>query len=205
MARGDKGTKRRDHIIDEATRLFAERGYAGASMADLAERVGLRKASLFHHFPSKEQLYAAVLERPIADVGVAIGRALEDTNRSFEDRLDDLSYAFVGVMGAQPYAARLFVREVMQWSAGEASPLSQAIDGVLAGATTFLEEGQRTGNAPAADARQIIVSLIGLHLMPYTIPGVVERFTQADPFSAAGLEQRRVAVRDQVRGMVLRR
>ena len=52
---------RKEEILVEATRLFAERGYEGASMGDLAERVGLRKASLFHHFPSKDVLYATVL------------------------------------------------------------------------------------------------------------------------------------------------
>ena len=77
MARGDKGNKRRDSIVDEATRLFAERGYAGASMADLAERVGLRKASLFHHFPSKELLYAAVLERPVNELGAVVSQAID--------------------------------------------------------------------------------------------------------------------------------
>jgi AcrR family transcriptional regulator len=41
---------RKEEIVAEATRLFAERGYEGTSMGDLAERVGLRKASLFHHF-----------------------------------------------------------------------------------------------------------------------------------------------------------
>ena len=55
---------RKEEIVAEATRLFAERGYEGASMGDLAERVGLRKASLFHHFASKDVLYATVLGQP---------------------------------------------------------------------------------------------------------------------------------------------
>ena len=45
-----KPRPRREEILDQATQLFAERGYEGTSMADLAERVALRKASLFHHF-----------------------------------------------------------------------------------------------------------------------------------------------------------
>src|SRR5438105_11874583 len=101
MARGDKGTKRRDSIVDEATRLFAERGYEGASMADLAERVGLRKASLFHHFPSKDVLYAAVLERLLHPLADAIGRAVI-TEGSFTDRLDAMSDAITNALGQQP-------------------------------------------------------------------------------------------------------
>ena len=60
--------KRRDQILDEATRLFAERGYDGTSMSDLAASVGLRKASLFHHFASKEELKSAVLDRLVREV-----------------------------------------------------------------------------------------------------------------------------------------
>lgn len=48
-------------IILEARELFREHGYDGASMQDLAERVGLKKASLYTRFPSKEALVPEVL------------------------------------------------------------------------------------------------------------------------------------------------
>ncbi|MEP7042080.1 MAG: helix-turn-helix domain-containing protein [Dokdonella sp.] len=50
-----------DTIIGEARELFREHGYAGASMQDLAARVGIRKASLYTRFPTKESLVAEVL------------------------------------------------------------------------------------------------------------------------------------------------
>src|SRR5580704_5247543 len=101
---------RREEILDEATQLFAERGYEGTSMADLAEKVGLRKASLFHHFASKEVLYAAVLARLIEEVGgvIAQGATLPG---GFEERLDALGDAITVVLGEQPFAARLLIRE----------------------------------------------------------------------------------------------
>src|ERR1700759_5549487 len=97
---------RREEILDEATRLFAERGYEGTSMADLAETVGLRKASLFHHFASKELLYAAVLERLVDEVGAAIAKAML-AEGDFACRLDALCDAITVVLGEQPFAARL--------------------------------------------------------------------------------------------------
>lgn len=50
---------RRQDILDQAVGLFLEKGYAGTSMADLARAVGIQKASLYHHFPSKEVLFTA--------------------------------------------------------------------------------------------------------------------------------------------------
>src|SRR5271156_1558165 len=88
---------RREEILDEATQLFAERGYEGTSMADLAERVGLRKASLFHHFTSKEVLYAAVLARLVERVGQTIAAGTLAPG-SFEERLDSIADAITGVL-----------------------------------------------------------------------------------------------------------
>jgi AcrR family transcriptional regulator len=50
---------RRQDILDHAVNLFLLKGYAGTSMADLAGSIGMQKASLYHHFPSKEALFTA--------------------------------------------------------------------------------------------------------------------------------------------------
>jgi AcrR family transcriptional regulator len=47
---------RREELTRTAARLFAERGYHGTSLADLAEALGIQKASLYHHIASKEDL-----------------------------------------------------------------------------------------------------------------------------------------------------
>jgi AcrR family transcriptional regulator len=48
-------------IVDRAAALFARRGFAKTSVQDVADAVGLSKAGLLHHFPSKDALHAAVL------------------------------------------------------------------------------------------------------------------------------------------------
>ena len=55
-----KGTRRR--IVGIASDLFSERSYLGASMNDIAERLGITKPALYYHFPSKIGLYAEVLD-----------------------------------------------------------------------------------------------------------------------------------------------
>jgi AcrR family transcriptional regulator len=52
----------KDEIVAAARHLFRERGFAGTSMQDLADRVGLKKASLYSRFASKEALVTEVLE-----------------------------------------------------------------------------------------------------------------------------------------------
>ncbi|WP_306320781.1 MULTISPECIES: TetR/AcrR family transcriptional regulator [unclassified Streptomyces] len=54
--------ERRAEILRAALEVIAERGYRGASLAAVAERVGLTQQGLLHHFPTKEALLVAVLE-----------------------------------------------------------------------------------------------------------------------------------------------
>ncbi|MCB5164865.1 TetR/AcrR family transcriptional regulator [Streptomyces bambusae] len=61
MARA-RSEERRGEILRAALEVIAERGYRGASLAAVAERVGLTQQGVLHHFPSKEALLVAVLE-----------------------------------------------------------------------------------------------------------------------------------------------
>lgn len=69
-----------------ATELFAERGFAGASMSDLARRIGIRKPSLYNYFSSKEELFIELLESSLDSWREASLEALEEAG-SFEERL----------------------------------------------------------------------------------------------------------------------
>jgi TetR/AcrR family transcriptional regulator, cholesterol catabolism regulator len=51
---------RREEILEAATLLFAEQGYHAVGMRAIAEAVGIRSSSLYHHFPSKQALLAAI-------------------------------------------------------------------------------------------------------------------------------------------------
>ena len=55
----------RQALLDHAAELIRTRGYTGFSYADLAERVGIRKASIHHHFPAKEDLGLALVDQYI--------------------------------------------------------------------------------------------------------------------------------------------
>lgn len=56
----------RTNILESAAQVFSQKGYNGASMADIAEAVGLQKASLYHHFESKQEILAELLDQALA-------------------------------------------------------------------------------------------------------------------------------------------
>lgn len=54
---------RKENILTAAETIFAEHGYEGAPISEIARTAGVSKSGLLHHFPSKEALLVAVLER----------------------------------------------------------------------------------------------------------------------------------------------
>jgi AcrR family transcriptional regulator len=61
--RAPKGEKRREELLDAALQLFSLEGYSGASIARIAEMVGISVAGVLHHFPNKVALLMGVLMR----------------------------------------------------------------------------------------------------------------------------------------------
>ncbi|MFY9929904.1 MAG: TetR/AcrR family transcriptional regulator [Streptosporangiaceae bacterium] len=62
----------RQQLIDVARQLFTERGYAGTSIEDIIERAGVARGALYHHFPGKGALFAAVYQEVQAEVASAV-------------------------------------------------------------------------------------------------------------------------------------
>src|SRR5262245_34219040 len=56
-------TERRQQLIDAGLRVFAERGFRGATTRQIAAAAGVTEAVIFQHFPDKDSLYAAILEQ----------------------------------------------------------------------------------------------------------------------------------------------
>lgn len=52
-------------IVDAAEQLFAEHGYDGTPLREIAQRVGIREPSLYAHFPNKDAIYGAVIDRAL--------------------------------------------------------------------------------------------------------------------------------------------
>lgn len=81
------GRERRARIVADATELFAREGYADTSLRDIAEKVGVSKSTLLHHYGSKEELLDAVLAE--RDRGIQSRRAYVPRDRA-ADALRDL-------------------------------------------------------------------------------------------------------------------
>jgi AcrR family transcriptional regulator len=79
MGNRESQINRRERILDVAEELFRERGLHGVSLIDVALAAGIRKPSLYHHFPAgKEELFLAVQDRMFRRLGGALDGVLRD-------------------------------------------------------------------------------------------------------------------------------
>jgi len=102
---------RRAEILERAAEVFDERGYRGASVEELARRVGLRKGSLYHHVRSKEQLLGEVLLRGMALLHGGIPEA-EAAGVPPAEKVRAAIRFHLEWMAAEPHVTGVFLREV---------------------------------------------------------------------------------------------
>jgi TetR/AcrR family transcriptional regulator, cholesterol catabolism regulator len=102
-------SSRREELTRIAARLFAEQGYQGTSLADLAEELGVQKPSLYHHISSKEDLLWEVA----AEGARAFHEALDavPVDAPAAERIRLALRAHLGVVAGQLDVATVFVRE----------------------------------------------------------------------------------------------
>lgn len=74
--RGPRIDNRSPVVLDAAARIFAEHGYSGSSMREIAEACGMQPGSLYYHFAAKEDLLVAVYERGVEEIHAAVVEAI---------------------------------------------------------------------------------------------------------------------------------
>ena len=100
---------RREELVSVAARLFAERGYHGTSMADLAEAMGVQKGSLYSLTDSKQELLVLITREGAASFHGGLDGVADDAEPLERVRL--ALRAHLGVVAAQVSAATVFTRE----------------------------------------------------------------------------------------------
>ncbi|MCU1682457.1 MAG: TetR family transcriptional regulator [Amycolatopsis sp.] len=92
----------RQAVLEAAAELFTGAGYAATTTRAIAERAGLRQASLYYHFPSKEDILAVLLEQTVRPSLALAGRLVDDL-APVDVRLWALSYADIRLLAGAPH------------------------------------------------------------------------------------------------------
>jgi len=190
----------RARLVSAARDCFAEQGYAGTSLRHVAARTGFTKASIFHHFPSKEELYLAVIGDVLGELGTLVLAAGMEQGDHVE-RLDRLGVLVVDYLGSHRGAARLLMREIIDKGPFYARDDGAAIHHTLAFVADFLADGMKCGVFATSDPYHLAVTIASLHLAWFAAADTSGALVGEDVFSADQLAARRLAIRGQVRAL----
>ena len=100
----------RDVILESAAQVFSQKGYNGASMADIAEAVGLQKATLYHHFGSKQEILSELLDRAMAIVSGNMAQVLR-LDSPPDEKLKTAMRTYLQVLCEQPDLSSVLLLE----------------------------------------------------------------------------------------------
>ncbi|MET8763869.1 TetR/AcrR family transcriptional regulator [Lentzea sp. NPDC004782] len=158
----DKDRTRAD-ILDVATREFADKGYTGARVDEIAERTSTTKRMIYYYFGGKEQLYVAVLERAYSAIR-ALEAELDVEHLEPEDAIRELAELTFDHHEANPDFIRLVSIENIHHAEhiARSEILAGLANPVLDGLTRVLARGREAGrfraDVDALDVHQVISS-----------------------------------------------
>ncbi|MFF5186867.1 TetR/AcrR family transcriptional regulator [Streptomyces sp. NPDC000345] len=101
--RPDSGLEPRAELLSAAAELFTTRGYAATTTRAVAERAGMRQASMYHYVSGKEELLAELLESTVTPSLTCARTLLADDGRAAEERLWELCRTDVELLCGGPH------------------------------------------------------------------------------------------------------
>lgn len=192
---GGEQLSTRELILAEARKCFAESGYDGTSLNDIAAGVGIRRPSLLHHFPSKDALYEEVYEQLLSDWIERLAGAIaapEIGRRKMELVLG----AGFDLFADNPDYVRLMRREALDGGSHLGIDMAAVLRPMFDRAVAFFEREMDAGTFRRQDPEQLLLTGYGALLSYFSDAPFVGGLIDADALSPAVLARRKQHVID---------
>ena len=176
----------RERILAEAEASLGEHGYHGTRLHEIASRVGIQKASLFHYFPSKDDLYRAVVDEGFGETEQTIRRVFDGATGPLE-KLRTLIEAYVDMVAAHPQRTKILLRQSLGDAPEGYEPPSS--DRLLRVVVNFVTEAQQAKLFAAIDPMALVLSVVGMVAFFFTSAPVIAPSWLRHPHDTVSIER----------------
>lgn len=190
----------RERLVGIARQAFADRGYHGTTLDQVADEAGIRRASLLHHVGSKARVYREILDRVVDDLQGLVRDAF-GPHADYLLALDRLGVRVVDYLGSRPGVGRLLLRELVDGGPYLEGDGIGAVGRTLEVTSAFLAAGMQSGAFRRQDPRQLALTIVGVHLYYFATLPSTGAFLGPQAYTAPGIDARKAAVLAHVRSL----
>jgi len=191
VTKEDGNLDTRQKILQVAERQFAAKGYSGAHLQSIAKEVGVQKTALYYYFPSKEALYAAVLEQMLDRLDRVVGLATSRGDPSVETLellIDDLN----GILAENPNYSQILIRIFVDRIEIDSSRIEPIVERVINPVLRFYAAGVAKGVFRKLSSRHVFLTVLGAAIFHYAAGETSSSILGIDDiFSTGAVEWRR--------------
>lgn len=151
-----------NELLERAATLFADRGFNGTTLQDVADTVGLTRAALYHYFDGKEAMLAALVEGITAARVTELKKLRGDKTLSANEKLVAVTRMMVINVVTQAVRFRLLLQSEKELPAALAAKHAKARRDTLKEIVELFEEGIAAGDFKAVEPHVAAFSLLGM-------------------------------------------
>jgi TetR/AcrR family transcriptional regulator len=190
-------------ILGAATDVFAEVGFTGARMDEIAERAQVNKATIYYHLGDKAVLYAEVLRRTIGRTAELLLREL-NSDSTPEEKLKAYVRTIVQTIEKNPQLPRIIMREIASGVENFPEVLAKNIAAALGAIAGILQEGIKAGVFEDVNPLFVHMMVMGC-LLGYRNVQDIQKKHPAFPKSVLELGKKRTAdIASEIEKLILK-
>lgn len=183
-------------ILEAAESVFAEVGYAGARIKDIAERVGVTTAMVHYYFESKDNLFKAVLNQILADL-ILLSHSVAEV-RPRAERLRTFFLGFFDYSAKHRNFARLTAMGIGSNREHFENLVREFFRPQFKDGVRFIQEGIEAKEFLPVDPEQVLTSIYGMTITYFAESYFISVLLGKDAMSEEMLAARRAALLDMI-------